>query len=275
MVPTVIARHECKMRVSPAILPDLIDDLLKFCQVDPNAVTNDEGLYTIDSLYFDNDRWQLFWLSEEGASVRSKIRVRRYLSPKGPASTVKLEVKRKVNAIVTKTSATVPANNWVQLARFPPAGMQFENDGERDAFNIFAIESTRFHVVPKVLVRYRRLALSSLVDEYVRITLDKQIQYQTQTAWSLNPPGPIWRHGDDAAAMQGESKLIMELKFRRSAPQWVVRIIRRYGLEESGFSKYGNVMRRDLIELPDRGRHSAMTLTPGRGFVHARRAAAP
>ena len=251
------------MRVSPAIVPALIDDLYKFCEIDRNAVVDDQGLYTIDSLYFDNERWQLFWMSEEGAAVRSKIRVRRYLSPKGPASTVKLEVKRKVNSIVTKTSATVPADQWVNLARFPPAGMRFKNDGERDAFNIFAIECTRFRAVPKALVRYRRLALSSLVDDYVRITLDRQIQYQNQTAWNLEAPTPMWRHGDDANAMQGESKLILELKFQRSAPPWLTAIVRKYGLVESGFSKYGNVMRRDLIELPDRDRHRGMTFTPG------------
>lgn len=267
MVPALIARHEAKFRVAPDIVPALTQDLLKFCQIDPNAITDGEGLYTIDSLYFDNDRWQLFWLSEEGAAIRTKIRVRRYLGPQGPAPTVKLEVKRKQYAIVTKTSATVPAAHWAAAVKSPRAQLAQPSAAERNAYNVFAIECARTRAVPKLLVRYRRLALSSQVDDYVRITIDRQIQYQDQRALSLSADPRRWRHGDDAGAMQGQSRLIMEVKFQRSAPQWLVAIIRRYGLHESGFSKYGNAMRRELIERPDRDPQAPKLFVPGRGLT--------
>ncbi len=265
MVPALIARHEAKFRVAAEIVPALTQDLLKFCQVDPNAVTDSEGLYTIDSLYFDNHRWQLFWLSEEGAAIRTKIRVRRYIGPLGPAPTVKLEVKRKQYAIVTKTSASVPAEQWVAAVKSPRTQSDTPSAAENNAYQVFAIECARTQAMPKLLVRYRRLALSSQVDDYVRITIDRQIQYQNQRTLNLNADPRRWRHGDDAGAMQGQSRLIMEVKFQRSAPQWLVAIIRRYGLHESGFSKYGNAMRRELIERPDRDPHAPKIFVPGRG----------
>jgi SPX domain protein involved in polyphosphate accumulation len=250
MVPASIARHECKFRVHVDVLPRIIDALMVYCEADRHATTGPDGLYTIDSLYFDTDRFDLFWLTEEGAAIRSKIRVRSYVSPAGRSEKVKLEVKFRRNAIVTKTSASVPERDWARLVRSPADAPRMRDAEEQDAFDKFAMEVVRYHAVPKVMVRYQRAAFFSRLDDYVRITFDRRIQSQAVYDYAfLTHPGR-WQAIDDAAAHGGLSHVIMEIKFKQVPPPWVVSLVRHFDLHQNSFSKYGNAVRRQLLESP-------------------------
>ena len=248
MVPAAIARHECKFRVRVDVLPRIIDALMVYCEADRHATTGPDGLYTIDSLYFDTDDYQLFWLTEEGAAIRSKIRVRSYLSPAGRSEKVKLEVKFRRNAIVTKTSASVPQTHWAQWTRFPGEAPRMRDAEEQDAFDKFAMEVVRYRAVPKVMVRYQRAAFFGRLDDYVRITFDRRIQAQEVFDYDFNTDPERWQAIDDAAAHGGASHVIMEIKFKHSPPPWVVALVRRFDLHQNSFSKYGNAVRRKLLE---------------------------
>ncbi len=250
MVPASIARHECKFRVRLDLLPRIVDALGVYCEADRHATTGPDGLYTIDSLYFDTDDFHLFWLTEEGAAIRSKIRVRSYVSPAGRSEKVKLEVKFRRNAIVTKTSASVPDADWARLVRFPASAPRMRNPEEQDAFDKFAMEVVRYQAVPKVLVRYQRAAFFSRLDDYVRITFDRRIQAQPVLDYAFATDPRRWQAIDDAAAHGGASHVIMEIKFKQSPPPWVVHLVRRFDLHQNSFSKYGNAVRRQLLEDP-------------------------
>ncbi len=244
MVPASIARHESKFPVHPALIPALFEDISVYCESDRHATTGADGLYTIDSLYFDSNDFVLFRLTEEDAAIRSKVRVRSYVSPAGRSDKVKLEVKFKRGPIVTKTSASVPTAQWPQWLTNPAAAPRMRDAESQDAFDKFAMEVLRYKVYPRLMVRYQRAAFFSRLEDYVRITFDRQIQAQSHGELHFDVDESSWFDLDIARQAGADSNVIMECKFQQAPPRWLVEVLRRHGLVQSSFSKYGQAVRR-------------------------------
>lgn len=243
-VPAKIARHECKFPVPPALMPALTSALALYCEPDRHATTGPDGLYTIDSLYFDSDDYILYRLTEEDAAIRSKVRVRSYLSPAGRSEQVKLEVKFKRGPIVTKTSASVPHTRWAQYLADPASAPPMRDAEGQDAFDKFAMEVLRYRVRPKLMVRYQRAAWFSRLDDYVRLTFDRRIQAQLHRTPDFDLHPQHWLDIDAARDEASDSVVVMEAKFQQAPPRWLVDILRRFGLVQFSFSKYGHAVRR-------------------------------
>lgn len=243
-VPVTIARHESKFQVPLDLLPALTSALELFCEADRHATTGPDGLYTIDSLYFDSDDDILYRLTEEDAAIRSKVRVRSYLSPSGRSSQVKLEVKFKRGPIVTKTSASVPHGRWAQCVADPATAPPLRDAEAQDAFDKFAMEVLRYRVRPKLMVRYERAAYFSRLDDYVRLTFDRRIQAQPHPTLDFDVCPQAWLDIDGARDEASDSVVVMEAKFQQAPPRWLVDILRSFGLQQFSFSKYGHAVRR-------------------------------
>lgn len=244
MIPATIARHESKFPVPAARMPALLDDIGVFCEADRHATTGPDGLYTIDSLYFDSQDFILYRLTEEDAAIRSKVRVRTYLSPAGRSSQAKLEVKFKRGPIVTKTSASVPTADWHRRLLDPAAAPRMRDAESQDAFDKFAMEVLRYRVYPRLLVRYQRAAFFSRLEDYVRITFDRRICAQPHQRLDFEADERGWFDIDMAKQAGDDSHVIMECKFQQAPPRWLVDVLRRHRLVQSSFSKYGQAVRR-------------------------------
>jgi SPX domain protein involved in polyphosphate accumulation len=264
MIPATIARHESKFPVPLRRLDALIDDISVFCEADRHATTGPDGLYTIDSLYFDSDDFILYQLTETDAAIRSKVRVRTYLSPAGRSDKAKLEVKFKRGPIVTKTSASVPTAQWRQCLEDPVAAPPMPDAESQDAFDKFAMEVLRYRVHPRLMVRYQRAAFFSRLEDYVRITFDRRIQAQPHRTPDFETREADWFDIDLARQADQDSSVIMECKFQQAPPRWLVDVLRRHGLVQASFSKYGQAVRRlhqRSVRLGLVGRH--MRMSPG------------
>ena len=230
-----IARYELKYLVCADVVPRLMEALSCHCAADTHASTDAEGYYSIDSLYFDNDRFDLFRLTEEGVPIRSKIRVRSYISPAGRSAQVKLEVKLRQHAMVTKTSVSAPLETWQDWIRHPAGAPAMSGQAEQAAFNRFCLETLRYRATPKLMVR---------------ITFDRRLKAQAAPDYGFHPDPALWQAIDNGAAHGGQSPVIMEIKFLNNPPSWAVQLVRRFGLHPQSFSKYGNAMFRRLRETP-------------------------
>ena len=244
MIPATIARHESKFPVPPHLIPSLFQDIGVYCESDRHATTGPDGLYTIDSLYFDSNDFILYRLTEEDAAIRSKVRVRSYLSPAGRSDKVKLEVKFKRGPIVTKTSASVPNELWPQWLTDPASAPRMRDTESQDAFDKFAMEVLRYRVYPRLMVRYQRAAFFSRLEDYVRITFDRQIKAQPHQRLDFGVDERNWFDIDMARDAGQDSAVIMECKFQQAPPRWLVDVLRRHGLGQASFSKYGQAVRR-------------------------------
>ena len=86
-----------------------------------------------------------------------------------------------------------------------------------------------------VWVRYAREAYVGRYNEGLRITFDRDLRCSAadsldmpdKAAWYLSDPG----------------RVVLELKFNAHYPDWLRRVVRRFGLRQRSYSKYCNAVR--------------------------------
>lgn len=212
-----IARYEYKYLIQPAQLPEIRRFIAPHTVADPYTPPGE--WYGIKTLYLDTPNYFLYQLHERKCEQRIKVRVRGYTAAGSP---VKLEVKRRLGDLVVKDS------------HLNDAGPECE----------FTRVRAQFGADPRMLIHYERLAFTAANGEYVRVTVDRNIQYQPMSAWDLDGEGRGWR--------KLPSKLLLELKYRDTPPVWIDELIARFQLQRCGFSKYGRSVRslRDARQAP-------------------------
>jgi len=240
-----LARHELKYAVRPDLLEAIRAFIRPYCSVDPHAGTAKRGFYTIDSLYFDSDDYRCYRDTRMHAPVRAKLRVRTY--PDKPGSIVKLEVKNRIRDLIIKSSTVVPGEDWPRWI-FSRDRSRAPDDSTRPALDEFLAMMQALRARPKMLVRYQRLAFFGTIDDYARVTFDRNMLSQPMRHYELEGWPNAWMPMDDPGSMRAPSGLIMELKFRRRAPLWMADLVRRFGLVRQGYSKYGCAVTRHLVE---------------------------
>jgi hypothetical protein len=102
----------------------------------------------------------------------------------------------------------------------------------------------RLNLMPVVNVRYLRQALAGAVDSTIRITLDKRLSASVPALCDYDP--------NTESFFLPPSKAILEIKCERSAPLWVVSLIRRFGFARSRYSKYCEAI--EVLKLGGRNR---------------------
>lgn len=223
-----VSRYEFKYLLTAEEMPPIRRFLLRYCLPDTNAY----GLewYGIQSLYLDTPDYAFYRTSVEKAVERIKLRVRGYTTGTGP---LKVEVKRRVGDVVSKTSLITTPPIWAELTG---AGPRVAGPGEVPLF-LRRVEQMR--AMPKLLVRYERHALHSVIDDYVRVTFDRRIQCQQMLQWSMSGDPRGWLPVDHPpSANEEESTYVLELKFKVAPPAWLHDMVARFGLVRRGFSKY-------------------------------------
>lgn len=231
----LIERYEYKYLIPERLVKPIRQTAQTFCTPDEHA--DADGSYTIRSLYFDTDRFQLYWANEREQADRFKLRVRTYPGKKAP---VFLEVKRRVYDVILKTRSAVPADKWRGIVEgtLPPSAAYGGKAGKRAA-EFFVIKVMRHHIRPKMLVEYDREAYESTIDDYARLTFDRRVRCQSMHELSLEADPKRWRPIDNPAkTMTIEPICVLELKFENVPPSWMVKMVRRLDLMRFSFSKY-------------------------------------
>lgn len=224
---TIPARYELKYVVAASRVPALRDAITGVCTLDRHSASAADRRYTVTSLYFDTFDLAFYRAKVDRAPRRLKLRARRY---EGKGSPVFLEVKRRDEDIVRKTRALVNGD-WATSMRAP--------EGGDAALHDFSAVLERTHAEPRLLVRYKREAWASVVDEYARVTFDSALEYQPWDELSFEGWPRAWLPLDDAATTEtAASPVVLELKFSERAPGWMMSLARRFDLMRRGFSKY-------------------------------------
>ena len=131
-------------------------------------------VYGIYNIYFDDDENSLINASLMRPKFKQKLRIRGYSFPETGEETVFLELKRKIDGIVTKRRVILPYN----------AALAFVRDGVAPETTSYSVgrmfEEFRYFlgikkVTPKVFISYERIALTDKLDPTLRITFDCNI----------------------------------------------------------------------------------------------------
>ncbi len=249
---TVIRRYENKYLIPESLCDEIRDYISFFCIPDPNAESGN-GSYYVHSLYFDTPELGFFWDNRNRLLVRTKPRVR-YFGLK-PADFVVLEVKRRVKNIVLKKREVIPVDSWpgVLDSYRPDNRMRNMGDGpfaERYVESFLEVVNA-YGAVPVVHVRYLREAYVSEIDDYVRITFDRQLSgCLAHGSYDLvvNDDDFVWVD-DPATSNFFESPVIMEIKCEPIFPRWIVDLVQKFRLYKQGFSKYCNTLEKAHAEF--------------------------
>ena len=222
-------RYEFKYLISEEQVDEIRRAIEPFCVLDPNSEREPSHAYGIQSLYLDTPTRDLYRISREKRGRRWKARIRRY----DGADTVFLEIKNKDHDMVKKSRARIPAAGWYERVHGPIAA------DASPAERLFCYRLERYHLIPMLMVRYRREAWLSTVDFYARVTFDRQVVCQSWADWSFDVDDRNWLALDSRRTMLGVPRgVVLELKCLNAVPRWLSHLVRNAGLQKILYSKY-------------------------------------
>ena len=247
------ARYEHKFLINARQADNVRRIIRDFCDMDTFSAKAPGNRYLITSLYLDTmylGCWNAWALA---ADRRFKLRVRRYGEKLGD-SPVFFEIKERVVDVTVKPRAFIPPEQWLARAR--------DGVGETRAEKEFCIRRDRYRLQPTLLVRYEREAWKGRNEAYARLTFDQRLQFQRCSDWTLDGEDKGWLAADDPVSMDADFTgplVLLEMKFERDLPRWMVHVMRAFELERRGFSKYGVGVRRTFArgELLDAARRES------------------
>jgi len=188
--------------------------------------------YTICSVYYDTDAFDLIRASLQRPPYKEKFRLRSYGVP-GEGDRIFGEIKKKFDRVVYKRRvAAVPG----EMERFL-AGGELSHESPQIQREIHWFLQTH-PIAPKVFLAYDRAALAGREDPGLRVTFDRNLRWRDDDL--------DLRAGDHGRPVLEEGLIVMEMKFSQAAPLWLVRLLGQEGAYPTSFSKYGTCYQRHL-----------------------------
>lgn len=214
-------RQEFKYFVPNKLIDILIPELLTYLEYDHFS---QNGFYSIYTTYFDTRDWQAFDAKMAGVQHRQKFRIRSYFPNPTPSEKVFLEIKAKSDNTVYKVRTPISMNQIKKLQH-----------GEKPPVKNVLYEEWRYAILrnnirPCLLNSYDRLAFESEQYPGLRVTLDRNVGYclTDEVNFTLSPHAVMWSN----------EMSILEIKFDRYVPRFIVEMLRRYNITLEPISKY-------------------------------------
>ena len=196
------------------------------------------GRTTIASLYYDTPDFRLIRTSIEKPAFKEKLRLRSY-GLATDTSPVFLEMKRKAYGIVYKrrVQTTIPL-----VKKF------FDGDADICAEGQINTEITYFrdlykNLAPACMVIYDRTAYFEPGGD-LRLTMDRDPRYRMEDL--------DLRTSMDGTLLLDEGCSILEIKVQQAMPLWLTDILSRGKIYKTGFSKYGEAYKEQVMSRKDR-----------------------
>ncbi|MEK2646686.1 polyphosphate polymerase domain-containing protein [Bdellovibrio sp. BCCA] len=238
--PLNLERYELKYLISPELIDPISRFVESYCSMDYYSVIQSDHFYTINSLYLDSPSLYLLRYKESAGAFSFNVRIRSY--GEGTEPPYFFEVKYKLREFVRKKRAKVLLKDWRNILENEclPNGM--------DPYSLTNLEDflhlkMTYNLGPVILTQYRRKAYLSEVDDYARVTFDRDLRYQEMTDWCVSPHEKSLCHYDHPDSFEEPGKnVVLELKCEKKIPLWMVELIRRFELVGGSFSKFGNSM---------------------------------
>lgn len=200
-----------------------------------NYMGKDEhGRSTICNVYFDTSNNLLIRRSIEKPIYKEKIRIRSY-GIATPDSEVFVELKRKHKSIVYKRRISLKEEDAMKYTT-NQSGIVKSTQISREIDYFLSIYD---ELNPKVFLSYEREAFYANNDHNLRVTFDENILWRD---YDLSLCDGIY--GNDILP---ENMALMEIKTAVAIPLWMTRILTKYKLYKSSFSKYGNAYKQILL----------------------------
>lgn len=203
--------------------------------MDPNASSTG---YTVNSIYYDDDKYTSYHEKIDGEDQRVKIRLRFYgdfgqLTAPGD-NTVFLEAKHRYNNLIHKerllyNAEFLPFFGKSNDLHNPESWISKSNNPETINSLIHLIEKRP--ISPQCWLSYHREPYLCRLDPSLRITFDTNLRVHGSNAIQDH-------HANDGTLFLPENLCVLEIKFHWAIPLWVLDASRHMGLQLRRYSKY-------------------------------------
>lgn len=187
---------------------------------------------SIRNLYYDTPNYLLIRRSIEKPEYKEKIRIRCYQTINSE-DFVFIELKKKYKSTVFKRRTTIKYNDALKLMNKEEVPLNNQVEKEIKYF----IDYYQ-NLKPSIFLSYERESYINKEEEYLRITIDKEIIFRE---YDLDLTKEVY--GENILP---NNKELVEIKTNFGYPSWLVNFLSENKLYKQSFSKYGNVYQKIL-----------------------------
>ena len=217
-------RHEIKYIISKESALILKKRLLLIMNVDKNSTS--DNTYNIRSLYFDDIYNSAYYEKIDGTLYRKKYRIRIY---NYDASFIRLECKYKHNNMTSKDQVKISYEMYEKIIN-----NDCNCDSDNELLNKFLLDMKLRLLRPKVIVDYKRVALTYPVSD-VRVTFDFNI---SSGVYNYN----LFDKDVSKLPIIDDKNVVLEVKYNEILPESIALILQTVPLEREAFSKFAYCM---------------------------------
>lgn len=234
--PPVLQRFEAKFTIPVAMIEPISCFVETYCTLDTYSQHSPDHFYRVNNLYFDTPNYLFLMRRIDQAENRFNMRVRTYSDTSDTPCFFELK-QRNVN-VIRKYRAAVHDPHWDWLLQEQGCN-GVPADGTDDNAALFLTMAGVYQAEPKVLSQYRRKAYVSDVDDYARVTFDRDLRCQPAQGYCLLPDENAMVPLDHERLFDAGCSMVLELKcYTTRVPLWMVDLIRNFDLRRRSFSKY-------------------------------------
>ena len=230
-----IRRYELKYTITESIAAEIQDYIKGICSLDKHVPAGEDG-YTVNNLYFDTPDLQFYYDTKHRKLTRYKPRAR-YYGREEPKH-VWPELKYRQASVIWKKRKMISVDDWPTL--FSPQLSKKTESIIKERLDGFE-EVIHWHNAQPILhVRYFRQPFVTELEEYGRVTFDRQLSY-CRANGSINLSQAdcnMLFYDDPVSTNHYESPVLLEIKVETLVPYWAIDIIRKFNLIQRPFSKY-------------------------------------
>jgi len=197
----------------------------------PDEHSDDNGRYTLSSLYYDSPDLRCYRENVDGVKFRRKLRIRRYET--GEAFTdetpVFLEVKQRFDRVTQKRRTILPYSEALRLCN--DREIPDHEPDDRAVIEEIYVFLWQYNLRPTSIVRYERQAFTGTeYDSGLRVTFDTSLSFRAHR--------PHLHEQSSGLPMLPADLVVMEIKVNERIPYWLTEMIAAHNLQLVGLSKY-------------------------------------
>ncbi len=230
-------RYEKKFIIDKDKYDELIEVLLQYMDYDDYCKGGKD--YNIYNLYYDTENDDVIRHSIFKPYYKEKLRLRSYKTPKSLDEKVFLEIKKKINGIVSKRRVVMTlaeAYDFLEIGNRPRTDDYINNQ----VLNEIEYYLQNNKVYPKVYISYSRKALFGKNDREFRVTFDSNIITRRENI--------TLEAGSYGEELLEKNQYLMEVKILGAMPLWLAKELSSLEVYNTHFSKYGDEYKRYVLE---------------------------
>lgn len=233
----VFKRFEKKFVVSKQQFLGLLTPIHRHMRYDPYCLNG--SVYHLRNVYYDTPDHQLISISLLKPDFKEKLRIRKYGVQGDGTNIVFLEVKRKIQGIVTKRRASMTLleiDEFLRHKTIPPR----EDYYAKQILNELLYMTEVYDVQKAVFIEYDRLAFFDKKDPEFRVTFDQNIYTRYDNF--------DFESDEVGTALLQDDQILMEVKVGDAMPLWFAKALSRQKIYLHSFSKYGKAYELELAK---------------------------